>query len=177
MSKKKYLDEEIDSDVLGGENTLVSSDAGIAKFLTIAYANAGKPVVDFENPKEVEERVSCYFENCINYDVKPAVSGVANALGVSRVYLWQIKNGKRKVGNTEVQNIIKGVYRVLDEMYEYYMLHGKINPVVGIFLGKNNHEYEDKKDIVVTPNNPLDDVENPDDLRQKYIEGIVDDDE
>ena len=49
--------------------------------------------------------------------------------------------------------------------------------VVGIFLGKNNHEYEDKKDIVVTPNNPLDDVENPDDLRQKYIDGIVDDDE
>lgn len=65
MSKKKYLDEEIDSDVLDVENKLVSSDAGIAKFLTIAYANAGKPVVDFENPDDLRQK---YIEGIVDDD-------------------------------------------------------------------------------------------------------------
>jgi hypothetical protein len=32
------------------------------------------------------------------------------------------------------------------------MTSGKINPVSGIFLGKNNFGYTDKQEYVVTPN-------------------------
>ena len=32
------------------------------------------------------------------------------------------------------------------------MTSGKINPVSGIFLGKNNFGYQDKQEYVVTPN-------------------------
>lgn len=37
------------------------------------------------------------------------------------------------------------------------MLNGKINPVSGIFLMKNNFEYQDKSEVVLTPNNPFGD--------------------
>ena len=32
------------------------------------------------------------------------------------------------------------------------MLNGKINPVSGIFLGKNNFGYKDQQEYVLTPN-------------------------
>jgi hypothetical protein len=32
------------------------------------------------------------------------------------------------------------------------MLNGKINPVSGIFLGKNQWDYADKQEYVLTPN-------------------------
>jgi hypothetical protein len=54
-------------------------------------------------------------------------------------------------------------------MWEHYMMNGKINPVSGIFLGKNNFGYQDKQEYVVTPNTKNDyvDVET---IEQKYAE-------
>jgi hypothetical protein len=42
---------------------------------------------------------------------------------------------------------------LLEELWEDYMLNGKINPVSGIFLGKNLWSYSDKQEMVITPNN------------------------
>jgi hypothetical protein len=41
---------------------------------------------------------------------------------------------------------------MLEALWEDYMMNGKINPVSGIFLGKNNFGYQDKQEYVVTPN-------------------------
>jgi hypothetical protein len=49
------------------------------------------------------------------------------------------------------------------------MLNGKINPVSGIFLGKNNFQYVDKQDFVVTPNTGVDAVD-PATIEAKYKE-------
>jgi hypothetical protein len=43
-------------------------------------------------------------------------------------------------------------YDVLEALWEDYMMNGKINPVSGIFLGKNNFGYQDKQEYVLTPN-------------------------
>ena len=40
----------------------------------------------------------------------------------------------------------------LTAQMEDYMQNGKINPVSGIFLMKNNMGYQDKQEVVVTPN-------------------------
>ena len=42
----------------------------------------------------------------------------------------------------------------MEELWEQYMQQGKINPVSGIFLGKNHYGYQDRQDVVVTPNAP-----------------------
>lgn len=51
-----------------------------------------------------------------------------------------------------------------------YMQNGKINPVTGIFLMKNNLEYQDKQEVVVTPKNPLGDTESQQALAERYID-------
>jgi hypothetical protein len=46
------------------------------------------------------------------------------------------------------------------------MTNGKINPVSGIFLGKNYFGYQDKQEYVVTPNTVA--HETPDVIEAKY---------
>ena len=58
----------------------------------------------------------------------------------------------------------------MEEMMEGYMLNGKINPVSGIFLMKNNFGYTDKSEVVLTPNNPFgENTASPEELQQKYL--------
>ena len=49
------------------------------------------------------------------------------------------------------------------------MQNGKINPVSGIFLGKNNFGYQDKTEYVLTPNSTNPDDYNADDIRKRYL--------
>ena len=53
------------------------------------------------------------------------------------------------------------------------MQNGKINPVAGIFLMKNNMGYQDKQEVVLTPNTQLGDSATPEELQQKYLEATV----
>ena len=53
------------------------------------------------------------------------------------------------------------------------MQNGKINPVSGIFLLKNNFGYQDKQEVVVTPNNPLGDGAERSQLEDKYTDTVV----
>ena len=56
----------------------------------------------------------------------------------------------------------------MENLWENYMQNGKINPVSGIFLGKNNFGYQDKTEYVVTPNVQQDNYD-PDSIRQRYL--------
>ena len=55
----------------------------------------------------------------------------------------------------------------MEELWENYMQTGRINPVSGIFLGKNNFGYQDKQDVVITPNNPESDY-SAKDIADRY---------
>jgi hypothetical protein len=59
-------------------------------------------------------------------------------------------------------------------MMEGYMQNGKINPVSGIFLMKNNFGYTDKQEVVLTPNSPLGDQKSDAELEQKYLDSVAD---
>ena len=57
---------------------------------------------------------------------------------------------------------------MMENLWENYMQNGKINPVSGIFLGKNNFGYQDKTEYVVTPNTNSDSDYSTDDIRKRY---------
>ena len=57
----------------------------------------------------------------------------------------------------------------MENMWENYMNSGKINPVAGIFLGKNNYGYQDKTEYVLTPNTNTDNDYSADEIRERYI--------
>ena len=74
-------------------------------------------------------------------------------------------------------DIIKKACAFIEEMWADYMLNGKLNPASGIFLAKNWYGYKDVADVVVTPNNPMQDLD-ADAARKRLVDAIpVDDDE
>ena len=118
-----------------------------ARYIRHAMASWDLPAIDISDEKQVKDRIVWYFNHCSEDDMKPTVSGLRNALGISNDTLWQWKNGNYR-GATHSE-LIKKTYAILEELWEDYMQNGKINPVSGIFLGKNHFGYQDKTDVVV----------------------------
>lgn len=144
------------------------------KYLSFALESARMPKLNFDDVQSVRERIDWYFTRCMNEDMKPGVVGLASALGVDRKTLWAWKAGTRRDGNKELVDTVKKAYVTLEEMWEYYMQNGKISPPNGIFLGKNNFDYKDVQDVVLTPNTPLQNID-ADESRKRLTSAIPDD--
>jgi len=141
------------------------------KYTTFALAIMQLPEIDLQDPQQVQQRVFEYFRLCAEHDMKPGVAAIALALGTDRRRLWEIHTGQEKqlVIPAECKRIIKNVYNSLDVLWEAYMQNGKINPVSGIFLGKNNLGYKDQQEYVVMPTT-MDDEASPETIAAKYEE-------
>ena len=137
-------------------------------YIRHALATLNMPPINIADPAQVEERIGWYFNHCADNDMKPTVKGFCNSLGISRQCLMEWRRGIVRAGTH--QAIIVKAYDVLEELWENYMQNGKINPVSGIFLGKNNFGYADKQEYVVTPNTNNIETYNPEDIAAKYAE-------
>lgn len=135
------------------------------------------PPIDTNDPEQVDARVKDYFKLCIERDMKPSFTGLAAALSVDRATLYRWVNGVTAGKPKEVCNTLKKAHILLNQMLENWMQNGKINPVSGIFLMKNNFGYADKSEVVVTPNNPLGDAESRESIEARYREAIAAPDE
>ena len=125
------------------------------KYTTFALAIMKFPRIDIKDPELVGQRITDYFQLCADSDMKPTVTAMALALGLDRRRLWEINTDQRHQGVVlpeECKQMIKMAYNSLEVLWESYMTNGKINPVSGIFLGKNHFGYQDKQEYVVTPN-------------------------
>ena len=160
------------------ENVAPGLEAGDnTKFLTVNMELMNMPEIDMTNPMEVQKRLSDYFALYARFDMKPTVAGMAIALnGRSRQWLWSVTHDAPLGGHgnlctlpPEVTNTIKKAYFLLENLWENYMQSGKVNPVAGIFLGKNNYGYQDKTEYVLTPNQQNDNDYSADEIRERYI--------
>jgi hypothetical protein len=134
------------------------------------------PDIDLHDPEQVQERLAEYFRIHAENDMKPTVAGMGLALNcMDRRRLWEIKTGNYHTSKelsdlpTATTDVIKRAYKFMETMWENYMQNGKINPVSGIFLGKNNFGYQDKTEHIVTPNVNNDSDYDADDIRKRYI--------
>ena len=154
-----FLDAPVKLTGRGGKHNfpaaqIPNTDAGDnTKYLSHALMVRNMPPIDISDPVQVRERISDYFALCATNDMKPSVTGFRLALRVGRTTLWEWKQGNFRAGTH--QAIICEAYDMLEALWEDYMMNGKINPVSGIFLGKNNFGYSDKQEYVVTPNNGM----------------------
>lgn len=186
MATNKKTDEvvkEIIKKPRGGKNSPVIGDNGLQveqgdnrKYLMVSLELANLPDIDLTDPTQVQERITKYFEIYANNDMKPTVAGLGLALnGMDRKRLWEIKTDNLKGGvspwnlPTATLELIKKAYKIMENQWENYMQNGKINPVSGIFLGKNNFGYQDKTEYVVTPNVNQDNDYNADDIKKRYL--------
>lgn len=135
-------------------NAVVFPEGDNNKYTTFALEIMKLPKIDVRNPEQLRARVIEYFQLCADHDMKPGVAAVGLAIGLDRRRLWEIRSGSSRNASIppECKAIINEVYDSLEVLWEGYMANGKINPVSGIFLGKNHFGYQDKQEYVVTPN-------------------------
>lgn len=182
--KKEQKDVQVIKKKPRGGNSPVIGDNGLmleagdnTKIMSINIALFNMQDIDMTNVQAVTGRLGEYFALYEQADLKPTVAGMAIALnGMSRQTLTAIAHD-RVTGSTgyksalppEVTAIIKKAYKMMENMWETYMNSGKINPVSGIFLGKNNYGYQDKTEYVLTPNQQNDSDYDAEDIRQRYL--------
>lgn len=143
-----------------------------AKYLAHSLKLMELPKIDTDDPAALHDRIVEYFTLCAEDDMKPSVAGLALSLRVERQTLWRWKHETDK---PEKCDTIKRAYQVLDVLMNDYMQNGKINPVSGIFLMKNNLGYTDKQEVIVTPKKTLDGdmSRSPEELRRMYVEQVA----
>lgn len=114
--------------------------------------------------KTLEERCYKYFEMCIEDQMKPSFAGFALALNTARTTLLNYINGVVTIPSDNLE-VLRRFNGVLNALMEDYMQNGKINPVAGIFLLKNNANYKDQQEFVV--NNQIEEKVTPESLLEE----------
>ena len=181
MATKKNNDDMVEQIVKkprGGKSSPVIGDNGLmveqgdnTKYLALGMKLFRLPPIDLTDSEQVNNRLMEFFQIHADADMKPTVSGMGMALGLDRRRLWEIKTGNAKAMNlpTPTADSIKRAYEYMEILWENYMQNGKINPVSGIFLGKNNFGYQDKTEYVVTPNVHNDSDYSAEDIKARYL--------
>lgn len=134
--------------------------------------------VDLTSPKEVERRCMDYYQLMAQHNIRPLVSGLAMALGIDRRRLHEVVNGYVTSNPCthipqECKDIIKKAYDYLEINWELTFTEGKINPVAGIFMAKNNYGYKDQTEVVVEPKNPLGDAQSQEEIEKRLLSSVV----
>lgn len=166
VKKKRRRPDLAEAQALQGSGELIASQVHFARVIN------NLPDIDTNDAEAVKRRVDEYLDLCEQYQMRPLWAGLAHALGVSRRVLWGwIQDGSSKPA--AVKNTLKKAHDFLAELHELWMATGQINPVTGIFLGKNNFEYSDKTEVIVTPNNPLGEQKDRAEIEARYRDAIV----
>ena len=150
----------------------VTEPGDTQKYMGVSMQLFSLPAIDLHKPELVQERLELYFKIHFDADLKPTVAGMAMALGIDRRRLWEIKTdvaNRNQDLPTLTRDSIKKAYDFLENLWENYMNNGKINPVSGIFLAKNNFGYQDKTEYVVTPNMNNDSDYSAEDIKSRYL--------
>ena len=183
MPNKTTLSDEQAAEIVKkkrGANWMkdLSDDSGepgdISRFVRYAFVSWNLPPIDISDPAQVEERIGCYFQHCIDNDRRPGVIGICNWLGISRDTFNSWERGETRTNSHS--DIIKKAKSICEEVWADLMMSNKLNPGAGCFMGKNWFNYTDTQQIVVTPNNPLQNLDE-EAARKRIIDALPEPDE
>jgi len=137
-------------------------------YLRHALAIYDLPPIDISDIEQVKKRCEWYIRRCIEDDMSLTVAGVCSALGINRFtfYRWCIGETRSRTHSAYFQKL----KRVMNAELETQLMYGTVPVVSGIFLLKNNFDYKDQSEMVLTPNVQLGDPVSPDTLERKYLE-------
>ena len=125
------------------------------------------PYIDpYYKPEAGIERITEYFNICIKNNMKPTLEGLATAFGVNRKTLYKWANNIDSDSlPVNFRTVIQKVYQVLNSNFTDLSINGKVNPVISIFLMKNNFGYKDQTEVLQTTTT---ETAKADDLINKY---------
>lgn len=103
--------------------------------------------VNFRDPEDVRQRISDYFIACANTGRFPSVQGLASfGFGISRQALNQWRN-RGSNNDTESARLISVACDMIADTVSNQAMHNNANPVMSIFLLKNNHAFADRVEV------------------------------
>lgn len=139
-----------------------------AKMVNFIMAIMPTYPLDYNDVAEMERRFTRYLQLCAEWDMKVGNQAAYLAIGIDKAIAWEWVN--IRTTNPARTDFIKKVQKICGLYRESLMQDGKINPVTGIFWQKNYDGLKDQNEVILTPNNPLGDMQNAEALRQKYLE-------
>ena len=154
-----------------GENAYELQAGDISNIMKQAITLNTWPKIDLNSDEAVDKRINEYWLFCAENDCRPAVSGLALALGIDRNTLYDWKTERRRASSNRA-GIIKKAYSILEFMWETYMQSGKINPASGCFLGKNNFGYHDDTKVIIEASNVEEAQQTPEEIAAQLDDNI-----
>lgn len=131
-----------------------------------------RPIV--KSDEECAERLNDYFAQCCETGQIPTVEDMSLALGTTRFTVWDWENGRGC--SSERSYMIKKAKEILAGIDAKLVSQGKIPQVTYIFRAKNFFGMKDQQEMVLTPNNPLGEVQDRKQLEARIADVVVDDD-
>ncbi len=160
------------SPIMQGQNAIIPEEYNARRIRFMQEILPTEPL-DCNDVAEMERRFARYLELCAQWGMKVGNQAAYAAIGINKItaYEWTT----RRTANRERYNFIEKVQQICALYREGLMEDGKVNPVTGIFWQKNYDGLKDQQEVVLTPNNPLGEAQNAEQLRQKYLEnaGII----
>ena len=141
--------------------------------IAFALRIAKMPRVDATDTKAITERAEWYFSVCAQNGIRPSITGLAAAFGLSYQRLTEIRAGNyRLLPNwpRESLEIMASYIRAMETLWSEEMTSGEVNPIVSFFMGKNYYGMRDQTEHIIRPAEPL---QAPAEL-QKLAESLPD---
>ena len=167
---------ESDAESASVSDTIVKSNA--VEIVDKAYASDSYylnsrwirlPPVDFSDPEDVVNRINVYFADCFDQNLPPTAAGLAFALGCDRTWLSAAANGvySEKISPKSLE-AVKTAFRLLSAVMEEKILLGEVKATVGMFLMKNNLNYQDHVSLSVSSTDPLGEKVPVDEIMERW---------
>jgi hypothetical protein len=119
---------------------------------------------------ECADRLDQFFQHCIAHNEIPTVEKMCLALGYDRKEIWKWQETE-SMGAVR-SHMIKKAKGILHSLDGQMAVEGKINALVYFFRQKNYFGMTDQQEIIFTPNNPLGNLENPDEISKRIEAGM-----
>ena len=132
---------------------------------------------DLSNPKEVENSINFYFQNCINKGLRPGNMGLYAAIGMTKNEVKDLLSGRQKSFNGKQASpaiipLIKKACKAMSLYRESLGSQGKLSPPVLIFWQKNFDGLEDVQRIDIDANTAPKEDKSPEQIKRELVDNL-----
>lgn len=143
----------------------------VSRLLSEALVAYRQPKV--KDDDELMQRFDEYFRMCAETGQIPTVEEMALNTGFSDSTVWDWETGRRKGFSPRTAEIVKSAKAYLKTFDAKLVVSGKLNFLTYCFRAKNYYGMVDKQEMVLTPNNPLGNIENEQEIRKRLTDGTI----
>ena len=123
-----------------------------------------------QSDEEICERLDWFFKNCSETRQLATVEKMCLALGLTKEYVFEIISGVKPGFSRNTATILKKAKNFIASIDAELAQEGRIQPVVYLFRAKNYYNMKDQQEVVLTPNNQLNDYQDVATIEAKYAE-------